>query len=131
MKPALLAAGLAACLLLAAPGVRAQPCIPCSACATDNCWRVCQPSCGGISPSQIVVSGDACARAGTAYGPTAASQACSTAMLYCNGGTRPVGGALGAIGPVTLSQCSNVAMGTCQQVRSRAGGGAVGGWAPL
>lgn len=110
------AAAAALLLLAAAPPARAQgPCIPCSQCATDHCFRFCSASCpGGWSPGNIIVSGDACAAAGSAYGPTAAQQACDTAMTYCNGGVRP-GARLGAIGPITLSQCSNVAMGTCQQ----------------
>ena len=41
--------------------------------------------------------------------------ACDTTKQYCNGGMQPQVQGLGAIGPVTLSQCSNIAMGSCQQ----------------
>ena len=67
-----LAAALVLVLGLAlAAAASAQPCIPCSACSTGHCWRVCRPSCG-FTPDNIIVSGDVCKRSGRGYGPTAA-----------------------------------------------------------
>jgi hypothetical protein len=48
--------------------------------------------------------------------------ACDTAKLYCQGG-RPMpaeaSARMGAIGPVQLNQCSNIAAGECQRVSSQ------------
>ncbi|KAI8469838.1 MAG: hypothetical protein J3K34DRAFT_469647 [Monoraphidium minutum] len=112
-SPVLMLLGLA----LLAEGAAAQPCIQCSDCTDSYCWQNCQPSCASApSPNNIIVNGDACRAAGVAYAPTAAQGACRTTELYCNGGSQPsAANALGAIGPTTLSQCSNIALGSCQQ----------------
>lgn len=114
---------LAAALLLACCLARAsaQPCIECKDCRTGNCWQVCRPTCPRprppvVRPNNVIVNGDACRRAGDASGNGAARSACETARRYCNGGSAPSAFARGrGIGPTTLSQCSNIALGSCQQ----------------
>lgn len=94
-------------------------CIECRDCSTDHCFSVCQQSCSGnLPPIQPIVDGDSCKAYGSQAGTNAASSACQTAKLYCNGGSQPFG-ALGAF-PVTLSQCQNIAFGVCQQTASSA-----------
>jgi hypothetical protein len=82
------------------------------------CWRTCQPSCGyiPITPNNIIVNGDSCRYSGKAYGPTAGASACQTAKSRCSTllTSGQTANSFGAIGPVTLSQCSNIAMGACQ-----------------
>ncbi|KAI8465197.1 MAG: hypothetical protein J3K34DRAFT_437785 [Monoraphidium minutum] len=110
-----------ALLAAAARHAHAQPCIECKDCVTNNCWRVCRDSCAPVRPSDIIVSGDDCKRAGDALGPAASQSACDTTKKYCNGGKRaPMKATRGAIGAVTLSQCSNVALGSCQQTANNA-----------
>lgn len=90
--------------------VSAAPCIQCEDCTTAHCWRICQQTCPSPPP---LVNGDICKAQGSNYGGTAASKACETAKLFCSGGVQAT--AFGAIGPVTLGQCANIAFGACQQ----------------
>eukprot|EP00878_Enallax_costatus_P000088 GHUV01000116.1.p1 GENE.GHUV01000116.1~~GHUV01000116.1.p1 ORF type:complete len:212 (+),score=44.59 GHUV01000116.1:194-829(+) len=87
------------------------PCIECQDCTTNNCFSVCQRSCSNPPPPQPIVNGNDCKAYGEIAGVTVAKNACNTAMLYCNGGQRP----LTSFFPVTLSQCANIAYGVCQQ----------------
>eukprot|EP00878_Enallax_costatus_P016840 GHUV01017676.1.p1 GENE.GHUV01017676.1~~GHUV01017676.1.p1 ORF type:complete len:211 (-),score=46.58 GHUV01017676.1:521-1153(-) len=87
------------------------PCIPCKDCTTNNCFSVCQKSCGNPNPPQPIVDGNKCKAYGQAAGTQVAKDACNTAMLYCNGGQK----SLTSFFPVTLSQCANIAYGVCQQ----------------
>lgn len=85
------------------------PCIECKDCKTNHCYSVCQKSC----QSQPTVDGNACKAYGRQAGDSAASSACQSAKLYCNGGQKPIG-SFGAF-PVSLTQCQNIAYGVCQQ----------------
>lgn len=85
------------------------PCIECKDCQTNHCFSVCQKSC----QSQPTVDGNACKAYGRQAGDSAASSACQSTQLYCNGGSSSVG-SLGAF-RVTLTQCQNIAYGVCQQ----------------
>eukprot|EP00878_Enallax_costatus_P000124 GHUV01000164.1.p1 GENE.GHUV01000164.1~~GHUV01000164.1.p1 ORF type:complete len:211 (+),score=46.43 GHUV01000164.1:191-823(+) len=87
------------------------PCIPCKDCRTNNCFSVCQKSCGNPKPPQPIVNGNKCKAYGQVAGTQVAKDACNTAMLYCNGGQK----AFTSFFPVTLSQCANIAYGVCQQ----------------
>lgn len=117
---------LAAALLAAAPSAQANEamfpgagCIPCSSCSSAWCWRVCRPSCGYVpfTPNNVIVSGDSCRASGQSYGPTAGASACDAARSRCSGlmGSAAPSYGAAAIGGVTLSQCSSIALGACQQ----------------
>jgi len=86
------------------------PCIQCKDCQTNHCFSVCQQSC----QPQPTVDGNACKAYGRQAGNSAASSACRTAELYCNGGQQPFGASLGGW-QVSLTQCQNIAYGVCQQ----------------
>ncbi|GBF90228.1 hypothetical protein Rsub_03361 [Raphidocelis subcapitata] len=106
-------------------------CRPCSSCGDAYCWQTCSPTCGGyvpITPSNVIVNGDACRAQGGALGPSAAASACQTARSMCQQqwGAGAGAPAVGAIGPTTLAQCANVALGACQQTASAWAGGCGG-----
>lgn len=88
-----------------------SPCIECKDCTTNNCYSVCQKTCSAPPPPQPIVDGERCKAFGASAGAQVAQDACATAMLYCNGGRKPVG----SFFPVTLQQCANIAYGVCQQ----------------
>ncbi|KAI8469845.1 MAG: hypothetical protein J3K34DRAFT_422576 [Monoraphidium minutum] len=111
----------AASFLLLLGLAAAQPCIRCTDCKTNNCWRVCKPSCPGIKPSQVIVSGDACKRQGEWAAAGVARSACETARKYCNGGRSMTSSRY--VGPTNLAQCANIAMGSCQQRANNPSGG--------
>lgn len=73
-----------------------------------------------------MVNGDSCRASGNSYGPPAAAQACASAQAACSslGARRPLGG----VGPTTLSQCSNIVLGSCQQAASPWGTACAGYW---
>ncbi|KIZ05870.1 hypothetical protein MNEG_2094 [Monoraphidium neglectum] len=82
---------------------------------TAFCWRSCRDSCEPVRPSDVIVSGDACKKAGASLGPVASKSACETTRKYCNGGRQAPMKAARAVGPVQLDQCANIALGACQQ----------------
>lgn len=88
------------------------PCIPCRDCSTNHCYSICQKSCNIPTPPQPIVNGNTCKAYGAAAGAQVANDACSTTMLYCNGGQKNL---VGSYFPVTLSQCANIAFGVCQK----------------
>lgn len=51
--------------------------------------------------------------------PPSPQSACATTRKYCSGGRSGVGSTR-RVGPTTLAQCANIALGSCQQARARA-----------
>ncbi|KAI8466193.1 MAG: hypothetical protein J3K34DRAFT_485301 [Monoraphidium minutum] len=117
---------LARSLVLLALAAACAACTPCSSCRDPDCWRGCSVYCpaapaGPPTPDSVTVArGSKCLDAGAGAGPRTAAGACEYAARQCEpapaGGQR-LGAAYGAdaLGAMTLSQCSKVAMGACQQ----------------
>ena len=85
------------------------------------CWQVCRPSCFvPIQPDNVIADGDSCRDSGHSYGPNAVYQACEQARSSCSSHqvtaeAMCMGPGCPSVGEVTLSQCSSIAYGSCQQ----------------
>lgn len=85
---------------------------------TNWCLQQCTASCAAVNPynpNNYIANGDSCITSGASYGPSAASAACNEARARCEGRAPYVAAPRGGVGPVTLPQCSRIALGSCQQ----------------